>query len=95
MTISIVSVDGTSTSSSVSVGTSTSANSGQMELAVARARGVTLEQVQNALYRYLQGMRAMGRTHIDIVEAAHTLNVSTTTVLAAARALKDKGVGIE
>lgn len=84
---------GTSTSTGAFIGNPTSANTGTTSPAPG-APGLTAEQVENALYGYVQGMRALGRTKINIAEAAHALHVSESLVLAAAHALKSKGVEV-
>ncbi len=52
------------------------------------------EKIADALYAYLQAMRALGRETIDVVEAARALGVSAAAVLEAARSLKERGVEI-
>lgn len=52
------------------------------------------EKIADALYGYLQAMRAMGRERVDAAEAARVLGVSVAQVLDAAGALKERGVEV-
>lgn len=71
----------------------TSANTGATAPAP-NAPQLTAEQVENALYGYLQGMRALGHTRVNVADAARALHLHVSAVLAAAHALKKKGVEV-
>ncbi len=85
-------VNGTSTAPAA-IGHSTSANTG-LPTPGSAARTVTDKQVEDALFGYLQGMRALGHTRVDFTQAARALSLPVSVVVAAADALKSKGVEI-
>lgn len=49
-------------------------------------------RIEDAVYTYIQAVRALGRTTINTSEIASALGIDRRKVEAAAAALKDKGV---
>jgi hypothetical protein len=84
---------GTSAAPAAVIGQSTSANT-RLPPPGLTAPVITATQVEDALFGYLQGMRALGRTKVDITEAARALGLPASMIVAAAQALKGKGVEV-
>lgn len=86
---------GTSTSTGVTFAPSIPTNdSVSLSRGAAQPAAERSKQVEDALYGYLQAMRALGRETIDVTEAARALGVSVAEVLNAAGALKERGVEV-
>jgi hypothetical protein len=54
--------------------------------------GVQAADVENAVYAYIQAMRALNRTHITPEDAASALGISVAEAMAALTSLQSRGV---
>jgi hypothetical protein len=93
MTIDVVHLSTSTTAAPAAIGQSTTANTGHSSMQGSVAI-VTAKQAEDALFGYLQSIRALGRTKVNFSEAARALGLSIDMVVAAAHALKDKGVEV-
>lgn len=57
-----------------------------------RARGSVTNDIENAVYSYIQAIRTLGRTQVNITEIAQALALPTEAVTLAASKLRHKGV---
>ncbi len=89
-----------STAGTIVTGTSSSTNvafpfqMNQVPVHSAASALRAAQQLQDAVYGYIQAIRALGRTTVDLSEIASALRVSVVDVRSILPALEQKGVRI-